>query len=175
MCFLSKQRKSYARVDAKHTINFKRPYVILQCWRVSLLFTSFRSILIYKYKSCSLTTLKNFLFERFTSLAWSNYWSVKKINLSTFIHCLKLAQSYLKNPFIIEHASHLRTSWGVMLQGYSNLHMLNGNKLHCHFQTFFSFSFFLSFFLFFFFFFLFCSFLLFSKRFKAKLFKVPKK
>ena len=26
VCFLSKQRKSYARVDAKHTINFKRPY-----------------------------------------------------------------------------------------------------------------------------------------------------
>ncbi len=26
--FGSKQRKSYARVDAKHTINFKRPYTL---------------------------------------------------------------------------------------------------------------------------------------------------
>ncbi len=26
VCFLSKQIKSYAHVDAKHTINFKRPY-----------------------------------------------------------------------------------------------------------------------------------------------------
>ena len=26
MCFWSKQRKSYERIDAKHTINFKWPY-----------------------------------------------------------------------------------------------------------------------------------------------------
>ncbi len=45
VCFLSKRRKSYARVDAKHTIIFKRPKTLI---------TKFNSFL--QYLICLSTT-----------------------------------------------------------------------------------------------------------------------